>query len=71
MAELGRRRHALPGEVDLSLAGADLAPQDFLKYLDGGFKVVARGTAAPGFIAKGAKGAEADLQLTFTFAAFE
>ncbi len=57
-----------PLDLDVSLAGEDLAPPDFLKYLDGSFKVVARGTAAAGFTAKGA---EADLQLTFTFAAFE
>lgn len=57
-----------PVEVAIGLAGADMAPQDFTKYLGGSFKVVARGTAAPGF---SSKGAEASLQLTFTFAAFE
>jgi hypothetical protein len=57
-----------PIEVAIGLAGGDLAPQDFTKYLGGSFKVVARGTAAPGFVAKGA---EASLQLTFTFAAFQ
>ena len=41
---------------------------DFAKFLGGSFKVVIRGTAATGFATKGAK---ADLQLTFTFAAFE
>jgi hypothetical protein len=57
-----------PVEVAIGLDGGDMAPQDFAKYLGGGFKVVARGTAAPGFAAKGA---EASLQLTFTFAAFQ
>jgi hypothetical protein len=57
-----------PLDLDVALVGADVAPQDFTKYLDGSFKVVARGTAAAGFYSKGA---EADLQLTFTFAAFE
>jgi hypothetical protein len=41
---------------------------DYAKFLGGSFKVVIRGTAATGFATKGAK---ADLQLTFTFAAFE
>jgi hypothetical protein len=57
-----------PIDFDISLAGAEVAPQDFTKYLGGSFKVVARGTAATGFTSKGA---EAALQLTFTFAAFE
>ena len=57
-----------PIDLDISLSGAEVAPQDFTKYLDGSFKVVARGTAATGF---SSKGAEAALQLTFTFAAFE
>jgi hypothetical protein len=58
------------GPVDLAIAlsGSDMAPQDFTKYLGGSFKVVARGTAATGFASKNA---EAALQLTFTFAAFE
>jgi hypothetical protein len=57
-----------PIDLDISLTGADITPQDFTKYLGGSFKVVARGTAAAGFTSKSA---EADLQLTFTFAAFE
>jgi hypothetical protein len=56
-----------PVELAIALDGADMAAQDFAKYLGGSFKVVARGTAAPGFAAKGA---EATLQVTFTFAAF-
>lgn len=57
-----------PVDVQIALSGADMAPQDFTKYLGGGFKVIARGTAATGFASKNA---EAALQLTFTFAAFE
>lgn len=45
-----------------------VAPADFEKFLTGSFKVVIRGTAATGF---STKGAEAALQVTFTFAAFE
>jgi hypothetical protein len=56
-----------PLDLEVSLAGADITPQDFVKYLNGSFKVVARGTAAAGFFANDA---EASLQLTFTFAAF-
>jgi len=57
-----------PVDVEISLASADLTPQDFTRYLGGSFKVVAHGSAAAEFAMKGA---EADLQLTFTFAAFE
>ena len=57
-----------PVELDVSLDGRTISPQDFVKYLGGSFKVVARGTAATGF---SAKGAEATLQLTFTYAAFD
>lgn len=57
-----------PIDLDISLAGSEVAPQDFPKYLDGSFKVVVRGTAATRFTSKGA---EAALQLTFTFAAFK
>ncbi len=48
---------------------SDALPQfDYLKLLGGNFKVVLRGPAAAGF---STKGADADLQVTFTFAAFE
>lgn len=57
-----------PVDVDVSLDGHSIAPQDFAKYLGGSFKVVARGSAAAGFASKGA---EATLQLTFTYAAFD
>ncbi len=57
-----------PIDVDITLAGTAITPQDFTRYLGGSFKVVARGTAASEF---SSKGAEANLQLTFTFAAFD
>jgi hypothetical protein len=57
-----------PIDVAIALSGSDMAPQDFTKYLGGGFRVIARGSAAPGFTSKSA---EAALQVTFTFAAFE
>jgi hypothetical protein len=45
-----------------------VAVTDQAKILGGGFKVVLRAPAAAGF---STKGAEADLQTTFTFSAFE
>jgi hypothetical protein len=54
--------------IAITFASDDIADQDWAKFLGGGFKVVIRGTAAPDFASKGAK---ADLQLAFTFAAFE
>jgi len=59
-----------PVDVEVSLDGHMIAtvPQDFTRYLSGSFKVVARGSAAADFASKGA---EATLQLTFTYAAFE
>ena len=45
-----------------------VADQDWTKLLGGSFKVIIRGTAAPGFQNKGA---EAELQVTLTFNAFE
>ena len=55
-------------DLDVGFESNDVADQDFAKFVGGSFKVVIRGTAATGFTAKGAK---ADLQVTFTFAAFE
>lgn len=55
-------------DVGVSYESGDMAEQDRAKFLGGNFKVIIRGTAAPDFANKGAK---ADLQLTFTFAAFE
>lgn len=57
-----------PIALDISLNSADVPAIDFAKYLGGSFKVVLRGTAATGFAATGA---EADLQLTFTYGAYE
>jgi hypothetical protein len=57
-----------PVAVNVLLDSDAVADQDWPKFLGGSFKVVLRGTAAPDFSTKGAK---ADLQLTFTFAAFE
>lgn len=57
-----------PLGADVSFESSQLAPQDWPNYIAGDFKVVLRGTAAPTFATKGAK---ADLQLAFTFAAFE
>lgn len=59
-----------PGPVDVGvqLESDAVADQDWTKFVGGSFKVVIRGTAAADFSTKGAK---ADLQLTFTFAAYE
>ena len=57
-----------PVPVDIAFSSAAVAPADFTKLLGGSFKVVIRGPAAATF---GGNGAEANLQLTFTFAAFE
>ena len=57
-----------PAEVDVQFESDAVADQDFPKLVGGSFKVVIRGTAAAGFATKGAK---ADLQLTFAFAAYE
>ena len=57
-----------PMDLDPSFSSDPMPEFDYLKLLGGGFKVVLRGPAATGFMAKGA---EADLQVTFTFTAFE
>lgn len=57
-----------PVGVDVVFDSAGLGDADYAKLLGGSFKVVIRGPAAAAFEAKGA---EANLQLTFTFAAFE
>jgi hypothetical protein len=57
-----------PVDVTVAFRPEDVLPADFTKILGGSFKVVIRGPAAVTF---SAKGAEANLQLTFTFAAFE
>jgi hypothetical protein len=58
------------GPVELTVVfRSEMVPStDFAKFLTGSFKVVIRGPAAAGF---STKGAEASLQATFTFAAFD
>jgi hypothetical protein len=58
------------GPVDMNVVfeSADVPAAGYSKLLQGSFKVVIRGSAAPAFAAKNA---EASLQVTFTFAAFE
>ncbi len=57
-----------PVAFDVTFAAEMVPDLDYVKLLNGSFKVIARGTAAPSFESKGA---EADLQVTLTFAAFE
>jgi len=57
-----------PADVDIVFESDAVSPADFVKILGGSFKVVVRGPAAANF---STKGAEASLDLTFTFAAFE
>lgn len=57
-----------PVPMTVAFQSDAVAPQDLSKLLGGGFKVVLRGNAGVGFATKGA---EANLEVTFTFAAFE
>lgn len=57
-----------PVDVDVGFDSNAVSDADYVKLLGGSFKVVIRGPAAAAFASKGA---EANLQLTFTFAAFE
>jgi hypothetical protein len=57
-----------PIALDPSFDSDALPDFDFIKLLGGSFKVVLRGPAASGFTTKGA---DADIQATFTFAAYE
>ena len=57
-----------PVDVVVLLDSDAISDTDWPKFLGGSFKVIIRGTAATDFQSKGAK---ADLQLNFTFAAFE
>jgi hypothetical protein len=57
-----------PIGVDSEFDSDDTGAADFDKLVGGSFKVVMRGTAAAGFATKGA---DASIQATFTFAAFE
>lgn len=61
-------RGAGPVDVNVAFDSAAVGPTDYVKLIGGGFGVVIRGPAAATFVSKGA---EANLQLTFTFAAFE
>lgn len=51
-----------------SFRSVGLSAADYDRLINGSFKVVLRGVAAVDFMSKGA---DADLQLTFTFAAYE
>ncbi|MGE0401331.1 MAG: hypothetical protein AB7T06_31785 [Kofleriaceae bacterium] len=57
-----------PIAFDVEFPADDVPDADYAKMLTGSFKVVVRGGAATGFETMGA---DADLQTTFTFAAFE
>jgi hypothetical protein len=57
-----------PLALTIDFDSAGIATGDYAKLLSGGFKVAARGPAAPLFQTKGA---DADLQLTFSFTAYE
>lgn len=57
-----------PVGIGINFESNAVSDADYSKFLGGSFKVVIRGAAAPGF---STKGAEANLQVSFTFAAFE
>jgi hypothetical protein len=57
-----------PAAIDVVFDPDAVSAADYDKMLNGSFKVVIRGPAAAGFTTKGA---EANLQVSFTFAAFE
>ncbi len=57
-----------PISLDVSFAERDVSAIDHSKLLSGSFKVVARGPTKAGF---STKNAEAELQVTLTFEAFE
>lgn len=57
-----------PLGFDATFTSADVSDVDYGKLLGGSFKVILRGPAATGFETKGA---DADLQATFTFAAYD
>ena len=57
-----------PDTVDINFMSSAVSAADYAKMLTGSFNVVIRGPAATMF---SAKGAEANMQLTFTFAAFK
>lgn len=57
-----------PIALDVVFAAEGVPDLDYVRLLNGSFKVITRGPAAPSFEGKGA---EVDLQVTLTFAAFE
>ena len=57
-----------PIAFDVAFPADEIPDLDYVKLLNGSFKVIARGPAAPSFETKGA---EVDLQVTLTFTAFE
>ncbi len=57
-----------PIALDVDFEPPATTDEDWDKLLGGSFKVVIRGDAAPDFTTKGA---DADVQVTFTFSAFE
>ena len=57
-----------PVAIDIGFSSDQVSAPDYAKILSGSFKVVLRGPAAATFQGKSA---EANLDLTFTFAAFE
>jgi len=57
-----------PIEIAATFSSDGVPDLDYAKLLGGGFKVIVRGPAATGFTTKGA---DADVQVTLTFAAFE
>ncbi len=57
-----------PIAMDVAFESGQMGEADFSKLLAGSFKVVVRGPAATDFAAKGA---DADLQVTLTFTAYE
>jgi hypothetical protein len=57
-----------PFGLSVDFDGGAIPDADHVKMLNGSFKVILRGPAAAGFTSKGA---DADLQVTLTFAAFE
>lgn len=57
-----------PLELEIDFDSSNLAPENFADLLGGGFNVVYSGVVASGYSTLAAK---ADLQITFTFEAFE
>jgi hypothetical protein len=57
-----------PIALATTFASDALGTEDYVKLINGSFKVVMRGPAAADFMTKGA---DADIQITFTFAAYE